>query len=179
MLVLPNMHSRQVLTRSAASLARAWAWAWAWAWMWACSSMLGMEDIEEPRVRVRVKLLTVGERGVGSAASEVRRACRLPNAVGAAPLAVAVAVAVAVAALGPPKARERVWVGDSARGGPGLLSNSTVLAMWAKSSWAMMMRTSRGYSRSISGSGPSWALPGVSGAACSGYGWPSDASVLL
>ena len=53
MLVLPNMHSRHVLTRSDDSLARAWAWAWAWAcaYTWACSSMLGMDEMEAPRVR--------------------------------------------------------------------------------------------------------------------------------
>src|SRR5690349_19221603 len=103
--------------------------------------MFGMDDMEEPRVRVRVKLLTVGDLGVGSATSEVRRACRPPKDGPAVP---------AVAALEPPKPLVRVWVGDSARGGPGLLSNSTVLAMCAKSSWAMIMRTSRGNSRSIS-----------------------------
>ena len=131
--------------------------------------MLGMDEMEAPRVRVRAKLLTMGERGGGgSAASDVRRACRPPSeGAGTADCVL-------------PKVRVRVWVGDSGRGGAGLLSNSTVLAMWAKSSWAMMMRTSRGNSRSISGRGPSWPLPGVSGAACSGYGWPSGCrSVLL
>jgi hypothetical protein len=150
------MQSRQILARSVDSFALACAFACTWA----CSSMLGIEDTEPPRVRMRVKPPSVGERGaVGSAASDDRRACRPPRAGPA-------VLAVTALAAGP-KALARVFgrLGDSGRAGAGLESNRIVLGMAAVSSWAMMMRQSRGYSRSISGRGPSWPLPGVGGAA--------------
>lgn len=122
--------------------------------------MFGMDDIELPRVRVREKLATVGDLGVvDSVTSDDRRACRPPKE------------GPAVAALpAPPKALDRVFgcVGDSARGGLGFESNRIVLGMEAVSSWAMIIRQSRGNSRSISGSGPSWAVPSESEAPCRG-----------
>lgn len=161
--VLPNMHSRATLTRSVDSL----DFAWAFACVCACSSMLGIEEIELPRVRERVKAATVGERGVDSVTRDERRAC-MPPYEGAWEVA-------AAGAAGGPKARERVvgWVGDSGRGGLGLESNRMVLLLPLASSWAIRMRQSRGNSRSISGSGPSWAVPSERAAPCSGYGWPS------
>jgi len=129
------MQSRQMLARSVDSLALAWALAWTWA----CSSMLGMEDMELPRVRMRVKPPTVGERGgaAGSVTSDDVRACSPPN-VGAGVLA--------LLALAAPNARVRRLgdVGASTRGGAGLESNRMVLGMAGVSSWAMMMRQSRG-----------------------------------
>ena len=82
---LPNMQSRQMLARSIDSFALACALAWSWA----CSSMFGMEDMELPRVRTRVKPPTVGERGgaVGSVARDDLRAWTPPK-VGPAVLAV-------------------------------------------------------------------------------------------
>lgn len=123
--------------------------------------MLGMEDMELPRVRVRIKLATVGDLGVASVASEERRAWAPPNEGPA-------VLEPAVAELPKPRPRAFGWVGDSARGGGGLESNRTVLGSEAVSSCAMMMRQSRGNSRSISGSGPSWAVPVDSEAAWSG-----------
>jgi hypothetical protein len=66
--VFPNMQSKHTLTRSVASFACAFAC------ICECSSMLGMEDMELPRVRVRVKLASMGERGVDSVTSDERRA---------------------------------------------------------------------------------------------------------
>ena len=155
---LPNMQSRQMFARSDDSLALACALAWTCA----CSSMFGMDEMELPRVRTRVKAPTVGDRGgaVGSVASEDLRAWRL------APMDPAVLALALALALPPPKARARVFglAGGSARGGAGFESNRMALGMAGVSSWAMIMRQSRGNSRSISGSGPSWPLPGVRGA---------------
>jgi hypothetical protein len=101
--------------------------------------MLGMEDMELPRVRMRVKPPVVGERGgaVGSVASDDVRACSPPNVGPAVPV---------LAALMPPNARARGFgdVAASRRGGAGFESNRIVLGMAGVSSWAMMMRQSRG-----------------------------------
>jgi hypothetical protein len=138
---LPNIQSRQMLARSVDSLALAWALAWSWA----CSSMFGIEDMELPRVRTRVNPPTVGERGgaVGSVASDDLRAWRPPS-IGPAVLAVLMLVVLLTPA--PPNVRTRGFglVGGSGRGGAGFESNKIVLGMAGVSSWAMMMRQSRG-----------------------------------
>lgn len=113
---------------------------------------------------MRVKPPIVGDRGaVGSVASEDRRACK--------PLKAGPAVLTLAADTPEPKALDRVWemVGDSARAGAGFESKRIALDIAGVSSWATMMRQSRGYSRSISGSGPSCCPPpGVLGAAWKG-----------
>jgi hypothetical protein len=111
---------------------------------------LGIEEMELPRARVREKAATVGDRGVDSVTSDDRRACDPPK-VGPAVLAVPEPLKTLDRACG--------CVGDSARGEPGFESNRIVLGIDMNSSWAMMMRQSRGNSRSISGRGPSWPLP--------------------
>lgn len=121
--------------------------------------MFGMEEMEFPRVRVRVKAATVGDLGVGSVMSDFLRACGPPNVGPAVPAVPGVA-----------KALDRAfsWVGDSARGNPGFESNRMALGMELVSSWAIMMRQSRGNERSISGRGPSCPLPCESEAPCRG-----------
>lgn len=123
--------------------------------------MFGMEEMELPRARTRVKAPTVGDLGVGSVTRDDLRACSPPKAG-----------PTVLAPPAPPKSRDRAFGcrGASARGGAGLESKRMVLAVGIGSSWAMMILQSLGNSRSISGSGPSWPLPSVRDAACSGYG---------
>jgi hypothetical protein len=126
--------------------------------------MFGIEDMEFPRVRARVKVLTVGDLGVGSVTRDDLRACCPPNEG-----------PTVLAPPAPPKSLVRACDcgGDSARGGAGLESKRMVLAVGLGSSWAIMILQSLGNSRSISGRGPSWPLPRVRDAPCSGYGCPS------
>jgi hypothetical protein len=126
--------------------------------------MYGIEDMEFPRVRARLKVPTVGDLGVGSVARDDLRACSPPND------------GPAVLAPPPlPKSLDRAFDGGgvSARGGAGLESKRMVLAVGLGSSWAIMILQSLGNSRSISGRGPSWPLPRVRDAPYSGYGCPS------
>ena len=125
--------------------------------------MEGIEDMEPPRALVRVKEPMVGDLGVGSVTKEDLRACIPPEVPEEEEAPVA------------PKVLARVFicVGDSVRGEPGLESKRMFLGIDINSSWAMMMRQSRGNSRSISGKGPSQAVPGKRDAAGKGYGCPS------
>jgi hypothetical protein len=72
----PNMQSRQIFARSVDSLARAWALAC----IWACSSILGIDEMELPRVRIRVKPPTTGDFGaLDSVTSDEVRECDGPR----------------------------------------------------------------------------------------------------